>query len=537
MAQSSSKDIRQNVTNDGHLDNQESNLLTNNYAENEINWSQKSSFSDSKIPKSELTTNQASFVPSQKRQSDILKVIYDLPIGRKTQLFPLLTLISLAGVVGFGSIALIGGLRTQLIDQTKSELAITELNYNTKIDQMEFGFRGQSENAAIIEVAEAHAEGAPLNPKLRTQVKEILQNEIQTRDIEYATLVDKNLRIIINANTNRSGETFDPNKLVSRVFQEPQQIASTEIVSWSELTKESPPLPEGFTEQDAVIRYTVTPVSDPDTGEAIAALVSGDIVNGKLPIVKKTVDAFFGEGYSAVYLRKPTGEFALATSIDKTSSQEAKVNIPLANTSVLAEAVEAGGEIVNSRLPIGNRTYTVAAKALSNSAGEPVAILAFGDPEIAIGQIIRRSLLTQISLSVLVLIIVVVVAVTLGRLIAEPLKKLQDITQEFSQGNYQLRADVLTTDETGQLASTFNEMADNIEANVEEIRQKENLVRQKAEQEAAARQTAESLAEEQRRLQEEQRQLKEETPTTCFGTADGSRPHQPGRSYHPSEGD
>ena len=284
---------------------------------------------------------------------------------------------------------------------------------------------------------------------------------------------------------------------------------STEIVSWSELSKESPPLPEGFTEQDAVIRYTVTPVSDPDTGEAIAALVSGDIVNGKLPIVKKTVDAFVGEGYSAVYLRKPTGEFALATSIDKTSSQEAKVNIPLANTSLLAQAAEAGGETVNSRLPIGNRTYTVAAKALSNSAGEPVAILAFGDPEVAIGQIIRRSLLTQISLSVLVLIVVVVLAVTLGRLIAEPLKQLQRITQEFSQGNYQVRAEVLTTDETGQLASTFNEMADNIETNLEEIRQQENLVRQKAEQEAAARQTAESLAEEQRRLQDEQRQLKE----------------------------
>ncbi|NEP09544.1 MAG: HAMP domain-containing protein [Symploca sp. SIO2C1] len=508
MTQSSPKDISQNITNDGQFDDHKSNLPTNNYAKNEIHWSYEPSFSESKWSESELS-NQPSSVPAQERQSGMLQGLSNLSIGRKTQLFPLLTLISLAGVVGFGSVALVAGLRTQLINQTKSELAVTELNYNTKIEQMEFGFRGQSENPAIIEVAEAQAEGAPLPPKLRTQVKEILQNEIKTRNIEYATLVDKNLRIIINANTNRAGEIFDPNKLVSQALQEPQQIASTEIVSWFELTQESPPLPEGFTEQDAVIRYTVTPVSDPDTGEAIAALVSGDIVNGKLPIVKKTVDAFIGEGYSAVYLRQPTGEFALATSIDKTSSEEAKVNIPLADTSVLAQAAEAGGETVNSRLPIGNRTYTVAAKALSNSVGEPVAILAFGDPEIAIGQIIRRSLLTQISLSVLVLIVVVFLAVTLGRLIAEPLKELQRITQEFSQGNYQLRAEALTTDETGQLASTFNEMADNIETNLEEIRQQENLVRQKAEQEAAARQTAESLAEEQRQLQDEQRQLKE----------------------------
>ena len=508
MTQSSSKDISQNVTNDSHLDNQEPNLSSNNYAENEINWNYEPSATDTQISEAELAA-QSNFVPTQEIQSDITLGLSNLPISRKTQLFPLLTLISLAGVVGFGSVALVGGLRTQLVNQTKSELAVTELNYNIKIDQMGFGFRGQSDNAAIIDAAEARAEGTPLTPKLRTQVKEILQNEIKSREIEYATLVDRNLRIIINANVDRAGETFDPNNLVSQVFQESQQIKSTEIVSWSELAKESPLLPEGFTEQEALIRYTVTPVNDPDTGEAIAALVSGDIVNGKLPIVKNSVDAFGSKGYSAVYLRQPTGEFTLATSVEETSSEEVEVNVPLSNTSVLAEAAEAVGEAVTSRLPIGNRIYTVAAKALPNSAGEPVAIVAYGDPELAIGQIIRRSLLTQISLSVLVLVVVTFLSVTLGKLIAEPIKKLQRITQEFSQGNYQLRAEVLTTDETGQLANTFNEMADNIESNIEEIRQKENLVRQQAEQEAAARQAAESLAEEQQRLKEEQRQLKE----------------------------
>jgi len=508
MTQSSPKDISQNVTNNSHFDDHNSLLSTNNSVENQINWSYEQSFSDTKALESKLPS-QSSFVPTQELQSGIYQGLSNLPISRKTQLFPLLTLISLAGVVGFGSVALVGGLRTQLVNQTKSQLTVTELNYNIKIDQMGFGFRGQSDNAAIIDAAEARAEGIPLTPKLRTQVKEILQNEIKSRKIEYATLVDKNLRIIVNANIDRAGQTFDPNKLVSQVFQEPQQIKSTEIVSWSEISQESPPLPEGFIEQDALIRYTVTPVINPETGKAIAALVSGDIVNGKLPIVKKTVDAFGGDGYSAVYLRQPTGEFTLSTSLEKTSSQDIKVNIPLTNTSLLAQAVKADGESVTSRLPIGNRSFTLAAKALPNSAGEPVAILAFGDPEVAIGQIIKRSLLTQISFSVLVLAVVLFLAITLGKLIAEPLKQLQKITQEFSQGDYQLRAEVLTTDETGQLAGTFNEMADNIEANLEEIRQKENLVRQKAEQEEASRQAAESLAEEQRRLQEEQRQIKE----------------------------
>ncbi|NES21449.1 MAG: HAMP domain-containing protein [Symploca sp. SIO3E6] len=498
----------QNVATDYSLDNYESKLSSNSDVENEINSTDETSVIDAQQPKSEIAT-QSSFVPTTKNQSGILQAISNLSIGRKTQLFAWLSLTSLAGVVGFSSLSLVSSLRSQLVNQAQSELAVAEVNYNIKIDQMGFGFRGQSDNAAIIDAAKANAQGEQLTPELQNQVKEILQNEIKSREIEYATLVDKNLRIIINGNADRSGQTFNPNNLVSQVFQDPQQIKSTEIVSWSELSQESPPLPAGFTEENALIRYTVTPVQEPDTGKVLAALVSGDIVNSKLPIVNNTVDAVVDGGYSAVYLRQTTGEFTLATSVEKTSSQEVEVNIPLSDTSVLAEAAEAVGETVNTRLPIDNLTYTVVAKALPNYAGEPVAILAYGDPEIAIGQIIRRSLLIQIALSVVVLAVVVALAAALGKLISEPIKQLRHITEEFSQGNYQLRAEVLATDETGQLANTFNEMAERFEANIEEIRQKEQLVRQKAEEEGA-RQAAESLAEEQRRLQEEQRQLKEE---------------------------
>ncbi|NER48116.1 MAG: HAMP domain-containing protein [Symploca sp. SIO1A3] len=508
MNNSSLNKAYNNADTDYTLDEYKSNLSSNSDVEAEVNEPNEVSTTDTQKPESELATKSSSFVLTQQPQSGILQAISNLSISRKSQLFAWLSLTSIAGVVGFSALELVVSLRSQLVNQAKSELAVAEINYNLKIDQMTLGFRGQSDNSAIIDAAKANAQGEQLTPELQNQVKEILQNEVNSREIEYATLVDKNLRIIINANADRTGQTFDPNNLVSQVFQDPQQIKSTEIVSWSELSQESPPLPAGFTNNNALIRYTVTPVNDPDTGKVLAALVAGDIVNGKLNIVKNTVDAFVDGGYSAIYLRQTTGEYTLATSVDKTLSEEVEVNIPLSDTSVLAEAVKAGGKIVNTRLPIDNHTYTVVAKALPNFAGEPVAILAYGDPEVATNQIIRKSLLIEIGLSVVVLAVVVALVLALGKIIAEPLKQLQHITEEFSQGNYQIRAEVLTTDETGQLASTFNEMADNIEANLEEIRQKEQLVRQKSEEEGA-RQAAESLAEEQRRLQEKQRQLKE----------------------------
>jgi len=50
----------------------------------------------------------------------------------------------------------------------------------------------------------------------------------------------------------------------------------------------------------------------------------------------------------------------------------------------------------------------------------------------------------------------------LRRAIVTPVEQLQKIARGFAQGDRQARAQVLSTDEVGQLSSTFNELADNI---------------------------------------------------------------------------
>lgn len=46
--------------------------------------------------------------------------------------------------------------------------------------------------------------------------------------------------------------------------------------------------------------------------------------------------------------------------------------------------------------------------------------------------------------------------------ITYPIKKLNDVTKQFSEGNFECRAEVAAQDETGELSSTFNSMADSI---------------------------------------------------------------------------
>ncbi|MDY7013694.1 MAG: histidine kinase, partial [Cyanobacteriota bacterium] len=148
-----------------------------------------------------------------------LKWFYNLPIRQK-QLLGLFTseLISVVGLVGVGAYLIITGGRQQLLQQAQSELAVTAIQYNIKINQMGFGFRGQSDNAAIIAAARARAYGQSLSPDLQQQVRQILQNEIQAREIEYATLVGPDLKIIANANADRAGEPFNPHNLVGKVL-------------------------------------------------------------------------------------------------------------------------------------------------------------------------------------------------------------------------------------------------------------------------------------------------------------------------------
>lgn len=450
--------------------------------------------------------------PQHNRQSLVRQKFLNLPIKNK-QLLALLTaeIISVIGLVGVGAFLIVVSGRDQLTNQAKSELVVTDINYNIKVNQMGFGFRGQADNAAIIAAARTVANRETLTSGLKNQVRQILQNEVKARTIEYATLVDKNLKIIANANADRAGETFDPNNLVSQILSKPEQIKSNEIVIWEELKKEAPPLPKDFPRQDALIRYVVTPVKDPETQAVIGALVSGDIVNRKNAIVERTVQAFSG-GYSAVYLRQPTGEFNLATALNQSQQSgldQAKPNIALPDNSLLQDAINAGEQPVTKRVQVEGQTYTMAAKTLNNFAGEPVAILLRGTPEIALDQLIRNSLLLQLVVTILTIMIGILLALTFGQAIAKPLRKLQRTTQQFSEGDLQARAEIDATDEVGQLADDFNTMADRIETSVEKIRRQEILLRQEAEAARQARQEAEAARQEAEQLAQEQRQQKE----------------------------
>ncbi len=398
----------------------------------------------------------------------LLERIYNFHLSRKINLISYFSITSLAIVVGWGGLILRQSLKAKQFEEVKSQLVVVDIKYNIKIKQMGFGFRGQSDNIAIINAAEMYEKEKQITPDLQKQIKTILGNEIKARNIEYATLVGTDRKIIVNANRSRFAQTFDPNGLVTKVLQEGRQITSSEIVSWEEIQKESPPLPEGLEKQDILIRYTVTPVQDINKQKIVGALVSGDIVNQKMPIVAETVAAFpDNNDYSAIYLKSPTGKFILATSIlEKTESSSL---FPLPDISLLEKSLANRDEIVTQQSKVQNQNYALAAKTITNSAGEPIAIIIYGNSVDT--SLFWTNLLNQVIVAGIVLVITTLLTNFLGKAIAIPVQELQKVTQDFSEGDIQARAIIRTNDEIGLLASTFNVLADSIEINEAKLRE------------------------------------------------------------------
>ncbi|MEM7554549.1 MAG: HAMP domain-containing protein [Cyanobacteria bacterium P01_A01_bin.84] len=411
----------------------------------------------------------------------------NLPISSK-QLIALIAS-EMVGVLGIGIVGMFlitNKLQSLSLEQAKSEVAVTDIAYNIKIDQMGFGFRGQSDNTALIKAAKLHASNQLLDPDLKRQVKQILQNEVRARKIEYATLVGKDLKIIVNANLNRQGEIWNPNNLIREVLRDSRQIKASRIVSWSDIQRESPPLPEDFRNQNALIRYTVTPVKDPVSNVTIGALVSGDIVNGKPTIVKETIEST-GGGYSAIYMRQPKGEYSLVTSLKLNDSKDIadavlNIDIPEKGKLLLQQAAASKGKPITGRLKIGDRTYAMAFKAIPSKIYDaydapvydpkkgrfnifnqnPTAILVRGTPETALNQLLQESFWVEIITIAFAWGIMLFWAFILRKSIIKPIEHLGNTARKFAGGDRTARAEIFAIDEVGQLAASFNQMADRI---------------------------------------------------------------------------
>ncbi|MBW4682098.1 MAG: HAMP domain-containing protein [Microcoleus vaginatus WJT46-NPBG5] len=382
---------------------------------------------------------------------------YNQPIRRK-QLIALLfsEFVTVSAVVGVTNFLHNLQVRHQLVNQAESELAVTQMAYEMKNNQILLRLQGLSETSAVMAAA-----GGNLNPAIREQVRAALVNELKGLDIEFATLIGRDFRIIANATAAQYGELFNFNQMISPVFTNGKPLQAIEIISSGELKAESAIKTGGIKNQDTLIHYTVTPVYS-SKKNVIGALIAGKRINRNYFLIKDVMKTY-SSGYSGIYLTKDSGQFTLVDSQEKIKdSIQSGVGLP--HNTLLTKAVEAGGKTVSEHVRVGDKSYTMAAKAVPNYGGKPAAILVRGIEEAGKNQLLSNSLFWQLILILLALAINVWLAMLLDKTIADPINRLHQAVREFAQGDRAAKAPVLAEDEVGELADTFNQLTSTVNA-------------------------------------------------------------------------
>ncbi|NEO72352.1 methyl-accepting chemotaxis protein, partial [Moorena sp. SIO3H5] len=97
-----------------------------------------------------------------------------------------------------------------------------------------------------------------------------------------------------------------------------------------------------------------------------------------------------------------------------------------------------------------------------------------GTSEAQLNFLLTDNLLLQLLVVILALTADILLAILLGRAIAKPIQQLQNLAEQFTQGSRHLRSNLITNDEIGKLAKTFNEMADSVTSQQKVLSQEAN---------------------------------------------------------------
>ncbi|MEG3873688.1 PAS domain-containing protein [Microcoleus sp. Z1_B5] len=407
-------------------------------AHTQLNDSQPNCLQQTKVATSERRL-KAAFKPCT----------YNLSVTRK-QLIGLLTLQTILPV-GLTAAALwltsaVGS--NQLQNQAKSELSLSEINYNLPLDRAADRLQNSSDSKTIAQTALAYNRGKNIS-YLQKSVNQILEDQVKTGEIDSAALVGKNRQIVVSVNPSQKGKSFNLQKIVDRVFVTKNPITATEIIAISEVQEQLGSLSPGNGSRPVLLHYAAIPIKDPKNQTVIAALVLGKIISKTSAVASSETLNLQGGGYQAIYAPLADGKFVLASSQAVTKNQQ----LPdlLAEKSLLQSALAAAGKPVAGNVQTGSQTYAVAAKSLGNLGGKPAAVLVRFIPKTSIATWWENNWLLAMSATA-------IVPFALGVAVTRRIAKPANSDLSTAEGNWAFNSSA----ELPQRSRTFDIIYDNL---------------------------------------------------------------------------
>ncbi|GAB4373848.1 MAG: ATP-binding protein [Calditrichia bacterium] len=132
------------------------------------------------------------------------------------------------------------------------------------------------------------------------------------------------------------------------------------------------------------------------------------------------------------------------------------------------------------RHPGRQKPFSVAPIHIGESIDGYLYIILGGEQYDTAAQMIRESYILKTSLKSLLitLFFAAIIGMILFAFLTRRLRAMTHVVQKFEQGKLEERVEVKSHDEIGQLAGSFNKMADTIAANIEELKRTDHLRRE-----------------------------------------------------------
>ena len=296
--------------------------------------------------------------------------------------------------------------------------------------------------------------------------------------LDTLTLTDARGRVVLRARRPGAvGDDQSADPIVRRALLK-QPSGGTQIVSREELEKESPDLVERAYfrfvrtpmaaermddhEENGMMIRAAAPVLD-DRGAVLGVLAGGVLLNRNYDIVDRVKDIVFkGEKYKGHDIGTATifqGDLRIATNVLDNQGQRA---VGTRVSREVNQAVLQGGGHWVGRAFVVRAWFITAYEPIRDIEGKIVGMLYVGMLEKPYKDLRNKVMGTISLLSGLSTILLLGLLSSIANNITRPLRVMVEATDKIARGDLDHRVEINLRDEIGQLASSFNRMADNL---------------------------------------------------------------------------
>ncbi|HIE31482.1 MAG TPA: HAMP domain-containing protein [Methanosarcinales archaeon] len=309
---------------------------------------------------------------------------------------------------------------------------------------------------------------------------------MQDEDLDILVITDATGRVVVRGQSSVNGDLQADDPLVMRSLAG-MTVVSTEIIPRPKLLLEGPHLVErAYTEFVNTPKAKPTSRTNETAGMVIKAaspiyhndsligvIYGGHLINRNYEIVDRIKNIVYEDKeYEDQDIGTATifhGDLRISTNVYENEENRA---IGTRVSEEVYDAVLISGEKWIDRAFVVNEMYITAYQPIYNIDGNIIGILYVGLLEKPFSDM-KNEMITKFAIAILFAVILsMLIAGVLARSISRPTSELAHTAKAIAGGDLTKRVNIERNDEIGELAVSFNWMADVLKKNTDDIKEK-----------------------------------------------------------------